>query len=917
MSDNAPLTFLLTDVEGSTRLWDERPDTMRRINARHDALVTEVVGRAGGEVVRSRAEGDSAFAVFDDAKAAVAAALDLQRAVAAEAWADGATVRVRMALHSGAVEAGGAFYGPVVNRCARLRGIGHGGQTLLSGTTAALVGDALPAGARLVDRGEHRLKDLAQPEHVFELAHGDLAATFPPLRSVDVARNNLPRPASAFIGRDRDLAVVSALVDDHRLVTLVGPGGIGKTRLAVETARARLDHHGDGVWLVELAAISDEALVGQAVASSIGVRDQPGRPLAASIADHLAGKQALLVLDNCEHLTHAVAELVSSLLPAAPGVHVLAASREPLGVGGEYAHRVGVLDENASLELFFERAGDALDGERDHDEVAEICRRLDGIPLAIEMAAARAATLSLSEMLDGLIAGAGVDALRGTIEWSYRLLDDDERLVFRRLAPFAGDFNLDAVEHVVPADGGIDALDVLDVLARLVAKSLVQARERAADIRYRVLETIRQFAAEQLDAVDESQRAHTAHLDWYFDLTVTARAAAVEATGADATATTLAAFDLLDIEHDNVLAAMAWPGRNGTARHQVELASYLMEYWDARGFWSEGRAILERLAATETGVWKGRAQALSAAGVLAERMADLAGARRDYEAALGIWTLLQDTEEQRLLETSKVWLTMRLSQLARLAADYDDAWRFTEHSLQSARALDWGAGEVAALSSLAILELDRGHVVAAGAHAADAVALCRGIGDTSQLLDALMLLTNVVIASGDVDAALEYAAEAVELGATLGDDARGAAALADLAEAQRVAGAIEADANARIALDRLRAAGDQREAAQAATTLAALTRDRGNLVEAEGLALDAVTALADVGAPIERALAWCTLGSVRRAAGGDGVAEARHAMDALAAIPDRDRANVVRMVATLLSVGGKAEAEVLLATAPV
>ncbi|MGH9040282.1 MAG: ATP-binding protein, partial [Acidimicrobiia bacterium] len=411
------ITFLFTDMEGSTRHWEATPEAMRTAMERHDALLSEKISALGGRVVLERGEGDSFFAVFDQPADAVTAAYATQRALAAETWPGDIPVLVRMAIHTGDADA--HYRGPDVNRCARLRAIAWGGQVVVSAAVEELTRGALPEKVSLVDLGRHRLRDLTVPEQVFQLSHPELRSEFPALRSLGSFRHALPVQPTSFIGREREIAAVKAHVPEHPLVTLVGAGGCGKTRLALQVAAELLDDFADGCWFVDLAALSDAGFAALAVAQTLQVSETPGRSVTEAVADHLAPRQLLLVLDNCEHVIEAAAALAATLLQAAPGLRVVGTSREPLGVPGELVWRVPSLDvpdpERSSPEallaaeavrLFTERAASARPGFAlaggEAAVVARICARLDGIPLAIELAAARARILSLADILTRL-----------------------------------------------------------------------------------------------------------------------------------------------------------------------------------------------------------------------------------------------------------------------------------------------------------------------------------------------------------------------------------------------------------------------------------------------------------------------------------------------------------------------------------
>jgi len=546
------VTFLFTDLEGSTRLWEEHPEAMRAALARHDEILRNAVEKREGVVVKTT--GDGIHAAFATAHDAVAAALGAQEALAAEDWTLPTPLRVRMGVHSGESEyRDGDYYGTAPNRAARLMSVANGGQVLVSLATSELVHDALPAGVTLVDLGEHRLRDLSRPERVFQAGAGE----FPPLRSLDAFPGNLPAQVTSFVGRDADLAEIAAAFDECRVLTLTGVGGVGKTRLALQVAAERLPRYPDGAWLVELGPIGDADAVVEVVAAALGIQQHQGSSLGESVIEALRTKQMLIVLDNCEHLLDAAADLVDAVVRSCPTVHVLATSREALDVPGERAKRLRSLPLPASSEstadlalneavrLFVDRArevrsGFALD-EATAPAVVQICRRLDGIPLALELAAARVASMQpadISTRLDErfrLLTGGRRTAverhhtLRAAVDWSYDLLNDRERSVFDRLAVFAGGFTLDAAEHVVAGDG-IDARDVLDLLETLVARSMVRLDESAAETRYELLETMRQYARERLEAGTDPDERRALHGHYFLDF---ARRAAAGLLGPD------------------------------------------------------------------------------------------------------------------------------------------------------------------------------------------------------------------------------------------------------------------------------------------------------------------------------------------------------------------------------------------------
>jgi predicted ATPase/class 3 adenylate cyclase len=566
------VTFLFTDIEGSTRGWEADVDGMRSDLARHDELVRGAVERHAGMVFSTGGDG---FAIaFGRAGDALACAIEVQRAIG-----KAGLPAVRMGLHTGeAEERGGDYFGRAVNRAARLMAIGHGGQVLVSQVTGGLVTDDLPDGVSLLDLGEHRLRDLSRPERVFQLVVQGVRQSFPPLRSLDALPGNLPVQLTSFVGREDDVAGATKVLAESRLVTLTGVGGVGKTRLAIQIAAEVLPQFADGVWLCALAATNDPDLLGQVLVAALGVLPRPGRSLAESVCDYLSGKHALLILDNCEHLLDAAAQTAEAILLAATEVRVLATSREPLGVAGERV--LGVrslrvasepgLDAIAAceaVELFMERALATRPGlelnSTNAKQIVEICRRLDAIPLAIELAAARLTSMSPGEiagLLDErfrLLTGGrrrGVErhhTLRATVEWSHSLLRDRERMIFDRLGVFAGSFDVDAAAAVA-GDDEHAAWDVRDGLDDLVAKSMIVLDASAdAGTRFRLLETLRQYALERLDDTGQSEHYRRRHAEYY--------ATFAEAAGRGLEGPDEAAWvGRFDAERDNLRAAVAW-----------------------------------------------------------------------------------------------------------------------------------------------------------------------------------------------------------------------------------------------------------------------------------------------------------------------------------------------------------------------
>lgn len=604
-------TFLFTDIEGSTRLWEEHARAMGASLAQHDHLLRLSVDSRRGTVIKTT--GDGMLAVFGDPAAAVDAALAAQRALRDATWGETGPLRVRMALHAGAAESrDGDYFGPALNRVARILSIGHGGQVICSAVAADLARDGLPASVDLVDLGSHRLRDIDRPEQVYQVVVADLPRTFPPLRSLSTRRSNLPVSLTSFVGREKELAEVAALIGRHRLVTLIGTGGTGKTRLMLEAAGRLLDRHPDGVWLAELAPLGDPSQIPSEVARALGAPEVPGVPAISTVTAFVADKDLLLLLDNAEHLVDGTARFAERLLANAPNLRILTTSREALAVPGEAVLQLqslscpavgigrsgGIADAPVDVEgaasteavrLFTERAA-AVDPaftlrESNVASVVQICQRLDGIPLAIELAAARVSAMSPDDIAlrlgdrFRLLAGGRRTAvprqqtLHALIDWSWDLLTDDDRRLLRRLSVFTGGWTVPIAARIV-GDGpdGMDPLDLDDGLTRLVDRSLVIVDRDA--MRYRMLETIRQYAREKLIAAGEAPAVADRHLAVYAALAAQAEEPSRGPVMVDW-------LDRLDSELDNLGAALEW-GLEAEPWTAVRMATALLPYWAVR-----------------------------------------------------------------------------------------------------------------------------------------------------------------------------------------------------------------------------------------------------------------------------------------------------------------------------------------------
>ena len=586
------VTLLLADVEGSTRLWETQSEAMTAAVKRLDETLAEAVATHGGVRPVEQGEGDSFVIAFSRAADAVRCALALQRAPLAP-------ITLRIGVHTGDVHLRdeGNYVGPTINRTARLRDLAHGGQTVLSGATEPLVVDQLPDGATLIDLGSHPLRDLPRPERVVQLCHPDLHNDFPPLHTANgVATTNLPVQLSSFIGRKAEINGIRDALAGNRLVTLAGAGGAGKTRLAVQVAADIATEFADGVWYVDLAPITDADAVPVTVARALNLPDQPGQPTMDVVARFVRDREMLILLDNCEHLLDASAELTARLLAGSPALTLLATSREPIGVAGEVSWRVSSLSlDDEAIDLFGDRARRTKPQFRvtadNRETVTEICRRLDGLPLAIELAAARIRALSPAEILDGLhdqfrlLTGGARTAvrrqqtLRASVDWSHDLLGEPDQLLFRRLAVFFGGFDVDAA-HAVAAEPDVERYQILDQLTLLVDKSLLVAEDTRKGTRYRMLETVRQYAQEKLHESREGDAVRTRHRDHY-----TAVAALLDKPSDSGHQERL---ERAEAEIDNLRAAFDWSRERADDSSALALASSLQPLWSTRGRVQEG-----------------------------------------------------------------------------------------------------------------------------------------------------------------------------------------------------------------------------------------------------------------------------------------------------------------------------------------
>jgi predicted ATPase/class 3 adenylate cyclase len=698
------VTFLFTDIEGSTELLERLGDRRyAEVLAAHQRLLREAFAKGNGHEVDT--QGDAFLVAFQRARDALATAVAAQQSLMKHPWPDGASLQVRMGLHTGEpISKMDRYVGLDVHRVARIGAAGHGGQILLSQTTESLAaGDLLP-GVSLRDLGTYRLKDLREPEHLFQVMHPDLPTDFPRLKSLGVLPTNLPRQLTSFIGREREKAEVRRLLATTRFLTLTGSGGAGKTRLALQVTAEALEEFRDGAWLVELAVLSDPSLVPNAVASALGVPEQPGRVLTETLADFLRGKSVLVILDNCEHLVAACAHLTDALLRACPNLIILATSREALGVTGETTWRVPSLSAPdpqrlPSLERFVRYEAVRLFIDRavasepqfavtmsNAPAVAQVCYRLDGIPLAIELAAARVKVLAVEQIatrLDDrfrlLTRGSRTamprhQTLRAAMDWSHDLLSPKERAVLRRLSVFAGGWTLEAAEAVC-AGKGIKEHDILDLLTQLVDKSLVSTEAFGGAVRYRMPETIRQYAQDRLLTSGEAAEIRTGHRAWYVGL---AERAEARFHGPEETMW----LGRLEAEHDNLRAALGWSTTEEDAEIRVRLAAALYRFWTYHTHWAEGRKWLETALAGSRDIKSvSRVRALYGEGLLVRRQRDYGRAMALFDESLTLARELGDLTGIAMALMGRGLVTMG-------QGDFDAATALFEESLELSRKME-------------------------------------------------------------------------------------------------------------------------------------------------------------------------------------------------------------------------------------
>jgi predicted ATPase/class 3 adenylate cyclase len=784
MSDlpTGTVTFLFTDIEGSTKLWEKSPRSMQIALTRHDAILWEAIEGHGGFVFKT--VGDAFCAVFPTALGALKSALAAQRGLFSEAWGDEiGALRARMALHTGTThERDGDYFGPPVNRVARLLSAGHGGQILLSSSTQELVRDHLPPETHLRDLGERRLKDLSRPERIFQLTAPDLPSEFPPLKTLETHTNNLPLQATPLIGREREVEAVCGLLrsPETRLLTLLGTGGTGKTRVGLQVAAELVDDFEDGVFFVPIAAITDPTLVAPTIARALGLSEGGARPAEELLEGYLRDRRTLLLLDNLEQVLEA-APVVDRLLSTAAGLKILATSRTPLGLYGEYEFPIPPLSlpdpeslpplenltEYEAVRLFVERARavrpDFSLAEDNAPAVVEICERLDGLPLAIELAAARIKLLTPQVLLDRLgnrlkiLTGGARNlperqrTLRNAIEWSYELLDEGEKMLFGRLGVFSSGATLEAMEAVCDTEGDLPT-DVFEGASSLLDKSLLRQEEGAGgEPRFVMLETIHEFANAKLEGSGEAEAVRRVHAEYFLAL---AEEAEPMLWGAEDAAW----LERLEQEHDNMRAALHWAIEHEEGELALRVGGALRWFWYMEGYYSEGRRWLEVALGKEgPASAEARIKALAGVGFLAVDQGDLDRAEAAADEGLELSTQAGSSS----LGTAD--FKNILGELARLRGEHQRAARLVQDSLALHQEAGDKLGIAWSLGNLANVAGDRGDHERAKQLYEEGLALSRRLGSAELLGAYLISLGSESLLEGEPERAIALNEEAAEL----------------------------------------------------------------------------------------------------------------------------------------------------------
>jgi predicted ATPase/class 3 adenylate cyclase len=861
------LTFLFTDIEGSTRKAHELGEDWFTVLETHHALLRPVFTAHGGVEVSTA--GDSFFVVFEDAARAVTATVAMQHAIGGHDWSPHPQVKVRMGLHTGLARFrahDNDYAGLTVHAASRVESAAAGGQVLITQATLDAARDAWPDGVDTIDLGLHRLKDLPAELQLYQLAADGLAREFPPVRGLDVVRNNVPVPPSTFVGRTDVLARLHRLVDENRLVTIVGSGGTGKTRVALRAATERLARHADGVWFVELAGSVDEPEVVAAFAQALGAREDADHGLLAALLDHVREQSVLLVVDNCEHVLDATAAVVERLLAVGVGVRVVATSREPLELEGERLLSLAPLsvdddDGGEAVTLLADRIAliqpdFVLDGETLPDAVT-IARRLDGLPLALELAAASTTTLSLAEIAQQLddrfalltrgkrTAADRQKTLRGAIDWSYSLLTDSEQRLFRRLGVFPAEFDFGVARAVC----GFDTDETDDTLTTLTRKSLIS---ESSTTRLRYLESIRAYAREQLDEAGELDDVAERHARYFVD---------------DIDRDQMDRPEWIEVISDDLAAALRWGGDHDRAL-QLRALVHLQPFWDRKGRWTEGRSVSDAvLAATSDLDIQPRWDALAKVGGIALHQGDRAAARAYFEEAVDVAERVNGADAAQFLlgnlgqialfegdvDTAEELLTgaldaaertenpeavaLCLSHLAYVACQRGDlarAWERAIDAVERAREFESFDLEFSMTTLLGDIARQRGDLSEARRILSDALALARKTNNDDSAVYVLYCLACVEVDDDRAAAARPYLRDAITLGHATGAEA-------DLAESLELAARLVGDASLLATVDAIR---DRIGFARPPAELPAYEELRAQLGAAEPLAVDEAVAAA-------------------------------------------------------------------------
>ena len=777
------VTFLFTDIEGSTKLAQEHPAEMPTLLARHHEILNQSIKAQNGYVFQII--GDAFCAAFHTASDALTAAMDAQRTLQSETW-NPAPIKVRMGIHTGTAQLtdDNQYSGyATLASTQRIMSAGHGGQVLLSNITRELAGDGLPTDSEMVDLGEKRLKDLLRPERLYQLNISGLTTTFPPLKALDSFPNNLPVHLTSFIGRENEIKEVKQELEEHRLVTLTGSGGTGKTRLSLQVAAEVIEKFDHGIWFVELAPLTDPDLIPQTILSVIGIREQEGKTPLDLLKEYLSEKRTLIVLDNCEHVISASARVVDSLLRAAPRIKVLASSREALGVRGELSYPVPSLSlpdikhlpaieqfsQYEAVRLFIDRAllvNPRFEVDKDNAPyIAQICHRLDGIPLAIELAAARVKVLSvdqISKRLDDrfrLLTGGARTALprqqtlRALIDWSYNILEENERLLLRRLSVFAGGWTLEAAEEVCEGDE-IESFDVLDLLSQLVNKSLVVVtdKSKSGETRYRMLETIRQYAREKLAETGGGESIRDKHLAYFVKLTEQAKPEIHRSNQ-------VFWLNKLDDDLDNLRVSLEHSS-SGDGEAGLRITTNIVRFWFLRSTVNELKNWLEQLLQRYSKLDQLHATALAVQSECVVENGNFDEARLLAEQSLELVRTLHDKK-------AEAFSLMVLGKINSMQGNLETGYSLIQESLKLYRGLKDTRGQANALTWLGFNTND---MERSKSFAREAVELYRELGDVERVAGYLSKLAEKTIWEGDFSSQVaSWLEEAQMIYAQLGD----------------------------------------------------------------------------------------------------------------------------------------------------